>query len=280
MSSAEIAIERNESMDMQQILYLVTFFLLYSIFGWILESITKTVAQKKFVNSGFLFGPFCPIYGVGAIIMILLLDSYQGNYITTFLICFFLFSVWEYFVGWLLEKLFHTKYWDYSYYRFHIQGRVCLVNSLTWGFLGVAFIELIHPIVMYGVSQVPVSIINWCTILVSIYMIVDLCITTIKMKNINLKLTKLSEISNTIKEKLEELKTIPERAGKKAKSSETLQTVIEELKQTQTELKEMLEKQTQRLRMAFPSMRSEKINEFLRKKVELKKPQENDKENH
>lgn len=266
-------------MDIQKVIYLVAFFLLYSFLGWVLESITKTIAQKKFVNSGFLFGPFCPIYGIGAVAMILLLNSYQGKYITTFFICFFLFSLWEYFVGWLLEKLFSTKYWDYSYYRFQIKGRVCLVNSLTWGFLGVAFIELIHPIMMFAISKVPVMVVYWATIGITIYMIVDLCATAIKMKNINLKLTKLSEISNTIKEKLEELKTLPERAGKKAKNSEGLQTVIEELKQTQNELKEMLEKQTQRLRMAFPSMTSEKINEFLRKKVEFKKPEKKDKEN-
>ena len=69
-------------MDIQRIIYLAAFFLIYSFCGWVLESITKTIAQKRFVNSGFLLGPFCPIYGIGAVGMILLLNSYQGNYIT------------------------------------------------------------------------------------------------------------------------------------------------------------------------------------------------------
>ena len=260
-------------MDMQGLIFLVTFFIIYSFFGWILESITKTIAQKKIVNSGFVFGPFCPIYGIGAVVMIVLLNSYQGNYITTFLISFFLFSLWEYFVGWLLEKLFHTKYWDYSYYKFHIKGRVCLVNSLTWGFLGVAFIEIIHPIMMSCISNIPTKVINIFTIFATIYMLIDFCLTAIKMKNINLKLIKLNEISIALKEKIEELKKLPT----KAKNSDTLRNVIEELKQTQTELREILEKQTQRLRRAFPSMTSEKINEFLRKKVEFKKIEKKDK---
>ncbi len=249
-------------MDLQDIIYLITFFFIYSFLGWILESITKTIAQKKFVNSGFLFGPFCPIYGVGALIMIIMLNSYKGHYIATFFISFIIFTLWEYFAGWLLEKIFHTKYWDYSYYKFHIKGRICLVNSLTWGFLGVAFIELIYPITCFFISKISVETINWVTLIIGIYMIMDFCLTSIRIKNINIKLTKLSEITANIKEKLEELKNIPA----KAKNIETLRNVIDELKQTQIELKEILEKQTQRLRRAFPSMTSEKINEFLTKK--------------
>lgn len=259
---------------MQKIISLSAFFLIYSFLGWVLESVTKTISQKKIVNSGFLFGPFCPIYGTGAVMMILFLDSYKGNYFATFVIGFFLFSVWEYFVGWLLEKMFNTKYWDYSYYRLHIKGRVCLVNSLTWGVLGVAFIELIHPLMQLFISNVPVQVINITTLVLTIFMIIDFVIMAAKMKNINLKLTKLSEITNNIKEKLEELKSLTEKAGKRAKNSEKLQSVIEELKQKQAELKEKLEKQTKRLRKAFPTMTSEKINEFLRKKVEFRKDKE------
>lgn len=251
-------------MNVQNLFDIATYFLIYSFCGWVLESITKTIAQKKLVNSGFLYGPFCPIYGIGAVAMMLILDSFKGHYIVTFIIGFIIFSIWEYFVGWLLEKLFHTKYWDYSYYKFHIKGRVCLANSLTWGFLGVAFIELIHPVVAWGISHLPIELVRAYTIIIMMYVVIDLVFTYIKIKNINIRLEKLQEISYSIKEKVEELK-------QKASNKEKINNMIEELKQKQEELKVMIEKQTKRLRKAFPSMSSEKINQFLKQKVEFKK---------
>lgn len=200
----------------------------------------------------------------GAVAMMLVLESFKGHYIITFMIGFIVFSLWEYFVGWLLEKLFATKYWDYSYYRFHIKGRVCLVNSLTWGFLGIAFTEIIHPIISFGIEQLSTETINAFTISIAMYILIDFILTSINIKNINVKLDKLIEITNSIKEKVEELKH-------KASNKEVLNNLIDELKQKQEELKTKLEKQTQRLRKAFPSMTSEKINKLLKQKIEFKR---------
>ncbi len=256
-------------MDFQGIIYIVAFFFIYSFFGWVLESITKTIAQKKPVNSGFLFGPFCPIYGIGAVGMSLILKSFEGNYILTFIVGFIVFTIWEYFVGWLLEKVFHTKYWDYSYYKFNYKGRICLVNSLTWGVLGVAFTELIHPTVSYVINLVkPVEIINITTLIFTIYIIIDFVITAAKVKNINVSLSRLGEITSSLKEKIDELKNVPE----KAKKREKIKLAIEELKQKQEDLKNKIEKQTQRFRNAFPNM---KINELIKKKLELRKERRN-----
>lgn len=106
------------------IIKILAYFIIYSFFGWVMESALKTYIQKKPVNSGFLYGPFCPIYGFGAIIMFLFLDNFRSNPILLFIISFIILSVWEYAVGWLLEKIFHTKYWDYTENRFNIKGRV------------------------------------------------------------------------------------------------------------------------------------------------------------
>ena len=251
-------------MDIQAIIYLIAFFFIYSFLGWVLESVTKTISQKKLVNSGFLYGPFCPIYGLGAVWMILILKSFEGNYITIFILSFIIFTIWEYFVGWLLEKVFHTKYWDYSYYKFQIKGRVCLVNSLTWGFLGVAFTELIHPVVTYIISLLPSQIISVAVPILIIYLIIDFVVTSIKIKNIKIKIYKFNEITNNLKEKIEELKASPKKGYK-------IKKAIEELKQKQAELKETIEKQTQRLRDAFPKITFEKISERLKRKVETRK---------
>ncbi len=193
--------------------------------------------------------------------MMLILKSFEGNYVVTYVISFFLFSAWEYFVGWLLERFFHTKYWDYSFYKTSINGRICLVNSLTWGFMGVAFTEIIHPIISYIVSFVPVEIINISTPIMLVILLIDIFITIIKINDINVNMKKLSEITANIKEKIAELKESPRKATK----NEKIKNSIKELKQKQTDLKEKIEKQTQRLRDAFPKMNSE-----FKKKIELK----------
>ena len=134
-------------MNIEAILYFITYLILYSFAGWVLESVCKTIEQKKFVNSGFLHGPFCPIYGFGALIMLLCLNYLKESPIILFITAFFILSIWEYLVGVFLEKTFKTKYWDYSDHKFNFQGRICLTNSLAWGFLGIGFIEFINPFV-------------------------------------------------------------------------------------------------------------------------------------
>ena len=90
--------------------YILIYFIIYSFLGWVLESTVRTICEKKIINTGFLIGPFCPIYGFGAIIMILFLNRFENNIILLFLISFMILSIWQYIVGVLLEKLFKTKY--------------------------------------------------------------------------------------------------------------------------------------------------------------------------
>ena len=164
----------------------------------------------------------------------------------------------------MLEKTFHTKYWDYSNNKFNIKGRVCLLNSLFWGFLGVVFIKIIHPFIVEKIDTIPTNELILYTIILSIIIIVDMIITIVKLNNINVKLEKLKEITNNIKDKLDELET-------KQISKEILQQTIEELKYKQLKIRRKLIKQTNRLKKAFPTMKSdaiEKINEYLKEKKE------------
>lgn len=97
-----------------QLLELATYFIIYSFLGWVLESIFRSFCEKKIINTGFLRGPICPIYGCGAIIMILFLKNFSSSKILLFIMSIIFLSLWEYIVGVILEKLFKTKYWDYS----------------------------------------------------------------------------------------------------------------------------------------------------------------------
>ena len=97
-----------------KIFEILTYFIIYSFLGWIMESIVRSVSEKKIIITGFLKGPVCPIYGIGAIIMLLFLERYQNKAILLFFIAIIVLTTWEYLVGVLLEKIFLTKYWDYS----------------------------------------------------------------------------------------------------------------------------------------------------------------------
>lgn len=257
------------NLDIFNIVYICSYFIIYSFMGWILESIYKTFYAKRFVNSGFLHGPFCPIYGIGALIMHMFLDVFKEKPIVLFVVSILILSILEYIVGLLLEKIFNTKYWDYSDSKFNIQGRVCLFNSVIWGFLGVIFTYLIHPIITKEINSIPNNILEYSVILVMLYVLVDAIVTIFNVKNMDVKLRKLNELSDSLKEKLDELKSLKENVELKSIKLQEIQKVIDELKYKQTKIKRKLLRQTNRLRKAFPTMKSDKITEFLTQKIEI-----------
>ena len=258
-----------------QILKLLLYFIIYSFLGWVVESIFKTILSKKWVNSGFLYGPFCPIYGFGAIIMMITFNPIKQNFLLVFIMAFIILSIWEYIAGWLLEKKFDTKYWDYSDNFLNINGRVCLMNSIFWGILGVLFISIIHPYIQGYVNMLKQDSLIFFDIIFSIVMGADATITTMHIKSFDSTLQSIKELGENIKQKIIELKD----TGKLLNESEvdkikTNEKLIEELKQKQAILKFKLYKQMSRLKLAFPKMKSEKISNFLNQKIEFKELKE------
>ena len=243
-------------MNKETILYFVAYFIIYSFVGWILESVYKSVGQRKLVNSGFLIGPVCPIYGTGAILLILTLSSLKNTPILLFIAAFFMLSILEYIVGFLLEKIFKTKYWDYSHLKFNIKGRVCLKNSIFWGILGVIFICFINPVVETHIHYIPIPILVYSEMLIGIWMVVDIVISVNEITSFESIINKINELSETIKEKIED---------------EThVENVIKKLNRQQTKLKIKLYRRAMRMKKAFPSMKSETITTFLNQKMDLK----------
>lgn len=252
---------------LKAILNILAYFIIYSFFGWMMESIFKTILQKKIVNSGFLYGPFCPIYGLGAFIMLLFLNYFKYNPVILFLMASLILTFWEYVVGILLEKLFQIKYWDYSERKFNFQGRICLLHFLLWGLLGTIFIFIVHPIIVEVLNFIPTQIITaWVTIIITV-MGIDFIVTIMKLKNIQIKIASLKEITKTIKIKTEELKVLLEASGTKAKKIIVLNMRLQDLKNKQEEIKEMIYKQTKRLRKAFPTMKLKDLGEVINKRI-------------
>ena len=185
---------------------LLSYFIIYSFLGWILESVFRSFCEKRIINTGFLIGPFCPIYGSGALIMLLTMGQLKGNYVLIFVISVLMLTFWEYIVGVFLEKVFKTKYWDYSDHKIQFQGRICLTNSIAWGFLGVGFINIIHPFLISVLDIINPEVFKIIIYTATGIVILDTIVSIIKVKHIKIKLNKVEELNEQIKQKMAELK--------------------------------------------------------------------------
>ena len=240
-------------------LEIIIYFITYSFLGWVMESIFRSISERKIINTGFLKGPFCPIYGVGAIIMLLFLKRFSDNLIVLFIVSVVVLTIWEYLVGVLLEKLFHTKYWDYSNNKFNFQGRICLMNSIFWGILGLVFVKYIHLLIESLIEKIDFRILIFVYSILGIVILVDAISSIIKVKNIKVTLEKIEKLNYEIKEKLKE---------------ENVQYLIEQLKYKRNKTILRLYKNVYRLKKAFPAINTKEITEVLSKKVELKEIKE------
>ncbi len=252
----------------QKIFELLAYFIIYSILGWILESIYRSICEKKIVNTGFLKGPFCPIYGIGAIIMILFFERFQNNIALLFIISMIVLTLWEYIVAIILEKTFNIKYWDYSKNKFNFQGRICLLNSIYWGILGVIFTCFIQPFVRNYVEMIPNTILEISVGIIILIVMIDAINTIVKVKSLKSTLEKIEQLNTQIKEKLQELKEIK---IEEKNIQINLQKIIDNLDKKRKNISHRLYKRVYRLKKAFPAIDSKEITEILNRKIEFKK---------
>ncbi|MGN0778457.1 MAG: hypothetical protein ACI4MJ_04860 [Aristaeellaceae bacterium] len=123
----------------------VLLFFASSFLGWVMEVTVKAIQFRRFINRGFLIGPYCPIYGVGTVLLTALLSPIQDQPVNVFLQGMVVCGVLEYVTSWLMEKLFHARWWDYSHKRYNLHGRVCADNLLAFGVLGLLMIYVVNP---------------------------------------------------------------------------------------------------------------------------------------
>ena len=123
---------------------LIIIFFITSFFGWLWETIYFCFRDHKFINRGSLYGPYLPIYGYGSILLILFLYK-ERKKIIKFFECMTFMSILEYISSYLIEKIFHKKYWDYSHEFLNLNGRICLINSILFGIFGYILLTYIYP---------------------------------------------------------------------------------------------------------------------------------------
>lgn len=185
-----------------KLLYIqVLYFTIYSFLGWVCESTYCSIGQKKLVNRGFLNGPFCPIYGFGALLVISILSPFVNNIPVLFIASIIVTSTLEYITSYVLEKIFHMSWWDYSTYKYNINGRVCLQNSLMFGLLSLFVMLVIHPAIDDFVASINTKVAFALSVLFATYFIVDTIITAGTILHLNERLEKLHTLHEDLLEK-------------------------------------------------------------------------------
>lgn len=182
-------------------------FVFYSCAGWIYESTLCSITDKKLVNRGFLNGPVCPVYGVGAIVVIFFLGDNPSTYLELFVTGAVLACTVEYITSVLLEKLFHAKWWDYTRYKFNIHGRVCLLGAIVFGTFSVVLIKFIHPIVEGYTNLVSSTVLFFAAIGASIILVTDLIFTVTHLLSLNGRLKQIQGAINLHYKENEESKS-------------------------------------------------------------------------
>ena len=166
---------------------IILYFFIYSFIGWCLETIYAFLVLGHFVNRGFLFGPYCPIYGFGAVLLILLLNNMKGKPIQEFILAAIAFTIFEYIVSYVLEVIFGLRWWDYSEDLLNLQGRVSIAYSILWGLLGILLIEIIHPfiqkLIVKAKKHVNKKMDNIVVILLICTILTDLVFSSMKYLN-------------------------------------------------------------------------------------------------
>jgi len=171
-------------------------FWIFSIFGWIMEIIVCSIDEKKLVNRGFLLGPYCPIYGFGGISM-LILYQYRSDPFVCFVLALVICSVIEYVTGYLMEKIFKVRFWDYSKEPFNLNGRICLRNAIAFGFLGMLCTSYIYPLMFNVLGKMNHTLLIVLCILIFIVTTSDIIVSCNVMNKIKKKVIKnLSEWRN------------------------------------------------------------------------------------
>ncbi len=164
----------NDSMLEQLSFYqLAWYFFVYSTLGWLWEVAFEAVKEKRFINRGFLLGPWCPIYGLGMVLVLWLTLPFRENWWLFFLISATIVSVVEYFTSLVLEKVFHHRWWDYSQAKFNLDGRIALPVALAWGAMITLTVKLIQPQIDKLIMIIPTKT-GWIALTaLTIIMVVD-----------------------------------------------------------------------------------------------------------
>lgn len=247
-----------------QIFHVFLLFLCYSFIGWAWETALCSTREKRFINRGFLYGPLCPVYGFGGLLIMYLLKPWAHTWIPLFLASMVITSILEYLTSWGMEKLFHARWWDYSSHKFNLNGRIYLGGAFFFGIMGTTVMHFVHPYLVNFLVSLPNAVVTGLAISLGVVLAVDFAFTLRNLVDFASYMTKLRSFVETLRERyateswyqessLSELfERIKERIEEgKLKADANLLETMEALKNRQRRHYSFVKR--------FPSMRSEKF---------------------
>lgn len=187
---------------------LLALYYIYSVAGWIMETVSVSIQKRKFVDRGFLVGPYCPIYGTGVVAITVLLKKYSDDVVATFFMSIIICGILEYMTSYFMEKIFKARWWDYTNRKFNINGRVCLQNLVIFGILGTFIVFVANPFLLKYINMIPITTLH---IILGIFSFIFLLDTIVSYKLI----FELKDISRELKDNTIE---ISEKVKKRIRS--------------------------------------------------------------
>ena len=175
-----------------KIVVIYILFWLYSFLGWLMETTLVSLQSKKFINRGFFMGPYCPIYGTGGVLL-LVLSPYKDSPFLVFILSIVICSIIEYLTSYILEMIYKVRWWDYSNRMFNLNGRVCLFNSICFGLLGMLMVSYLNPVFLNLITSLSDTILTIIALIILIITLIDMSITFSIMFDIRKTIINLKE---------------------------------------------------------------------------------------
>ncbi len=252
-------------------------FFIYSFIGWMLEVVFFTVTTGGFVNRGFLNGPVCPIYGVGALLVIMCLLPLKEHFLLLYICSVIITSALEFITGMVLEKVYHVRWWDYSDHPFNLKGHICLGFSLMWGVACVVLMYVIHPPISAMTLKLGGTL---KTVIVCVFgaaFVSDIAVTVATLKKLRLRLRTMHRIADKMHELSDGVGRHVFEAAESAVKRYDKITESDEFKELKEKYNKLIEENgalQKRIIKAFPTMRSKNHSAVLkavREKIERHK---------
>lgn len=236
------------------------FFFFYSFFGWCFESTYVSLHEKRFVNRGFIRGPFLPLYGTGALMMLIVSMPFQDNLILTYVAGCVGATVLEYITGVLMETLFKVRYWDYSHKKFNFQGQICLESSLAWGLLTILMTRIIHKPIEAFALWLPSSVLTGVTMVVTVIFAADFALSfkaALDLRDVLVRMEQAKDELEKMQRRLDVILAVSEEnwENRKKEWNQSVESTRAGFVQRRDELVNGIEKRFERAKELLPSGR-------------------------
>ena len=269
--------------------YFMLFFI-YAILGWIIETTLVSVEKRKFVNRGFLIGPYCPIYGFGGLAITILLKNYTKDPIVLFLMAVIICGILEYFTSYIMEKIFKARWWDYSAKKYNINGRICLEIVVPFGILGCLVMYVLNPITFKYLNMLSNSMLNIISAICFTIFITDNIVSynvissftkTVKTINVGKIKDNTEEITKKVREVLIGKSFFNKRLMEaypnlQAKIKEKARQIAQKAKEVKTEMSDKVESMKEKITQSASEIKDnigdkvEEMQKEIRKKPSKK----------